>query len=299
MNSPMRLIVISSLLFLNLLVYGTLFNLVLFWKLLPTAPIKLATRKALNRIGEWWIHNNYLISKLNGVRIETVGLDNPEIRPDLSYLMICNHQAFTDIFVLQSIFNRKISLIKFFIKQELIFTPILGLAWWGLDFPFVKRYTRNQIKQNPKLAGKDLKSVEKTCRKYMNMPVVILNFLEGHRRTPERMIQGSRNGSMPFHFLLKPRSAGISVVGTVLRNRLHGVIDVTIVYPRDRSSFKDLLSGKTRKIKVIVKFIPIELVPLEKDVKKAALSRNMHRWAMEQWKIKDSILQSEINGESI
>lgn len=290
----MRIVIIAQLLLFNTLVFGTLFCFLLFFKILPIAPLRIVTRKVLNKIGEWWIHTNYLISKLNGIEFEVSGLDNPEIRLDMSYLMICNHQSFSDIFILQSVFNRKISLIKFFIKQELIYVPILGLAWWGLDFPFVKRHSRDQIRVNPKLAGSDLESVEKTCEKYIKMPVVILNFLEGHRRTPERMLHNSRRGRVSYRYLLKPRSAGISVVGAILQERLHGVLDVTIIYPGDNSSFKDLMAGKIRKIKVVIEFIPIEKVPLEKNTKKAAISRKMQRWAMERWAVKDAILAAEL-----
>jgi 1-acyl-sn-glycerol-3-phosphate acyltransferase len=41
--------------------------------------------------------------------------------------------------VLQRIFHGRIPFLKFFLKQELIWVPVIGLAWWALDFPFMKR----------------------------------------------------------------------------------------------------------------------------------------------------------------
>ncbi len=52
-----------------------------------------------------------------------------------------NHRSWVDILVLQSIFNRRIPFLKFFLKRQLIWVPLLGLAWWALDFPFMRRYS--------------------------------------------------------------------------------------------------------------------------------------------------------------
>ncbi len=55
------------------------------------------------------------------------------------YLVSSNHQSWVDILVLQRIFHGRIPFLKFFLKQELIWVPVIGLAWWALDFPFMKR----------------------------------------------------------------------------------------------------------------------------------------------------------------
>ena len=61
------------------------------------------------------------------------------LRPDSWYLVNCNHRSWVDIFVLQRVLNRRIPLLKFFLKRELIWVPVIGLAWWALDFPFMQR----------------------------------------------------------------------------------------------------------------------------------------------------------------
>jgi len=46
-----------------------------------------------------------------------------------------------DILVLEKVFNRKVPMLKFFIKKELLWTlPVAGWAAWLLDFPFMERY---------------------------------------------------------------------------------------------------------------------------------------------------------------
>src|SRR5665811_97260 len=45
------------------------------------------------------------------------------------YLVFCNHQSGVDILALQHCLNRKAPFGRFFLKQQLIWVPILGVAW--------------------------------------------------------------------------------------------------------------------------------------------------------------------------
>ncbi len=162
------------------------------------------------------------------------------------YLVISNHQSWVDILVLQTILNRKIPMLKFFLKKELIWVPFLGLAWWALDFPFMKRYSKKFLAQNPHLRGKDLESTKKACQKFKHTPVSIMNFVEGTRFNPAK----SRAQKSPFDHLLKPRAGGIAFVLGSMGEYLNKIIDVTIVYPGKVPSFWEFISGKTRRIVV-------------------------------------------------
>ncbi len=48
--------------------------------------------------------------------------------------------SWTDIVVLGHLFRDRLPVPKFFMKHELIYIPLLGLACWGLDMPFMRRY---------------------------------------------------------------------------------------------------------------------------------------------------------------
>jgi 1-acyl-sn-glycerol-3-phosphate acyltransferase len=100
------------------------------------------------------------------------------------YLVLSNHQSWVDILVLQKVLNRRIPMLKFFLKKELIWVPFLGLAWWALDFPFMKRYSKKFLAANPHLKGKDLDRTKKACEKFKHTPVSVMNFVEGTRFTP-------------------------------------------------------------------------------------------------------------------
>src|SRR5579863_10046354 len=87
------------------------------------------------------------------------------------YLVLSNHQSWVDIPVLQRTFNRRIPFLKFFLKQQLKWVPVLGLAWWALDFPFMQRYSKETLEQHPELRGKDKEATRIACERFRDLPV--------------------------------------------------------------------------------------------------------------------------------
>ena len=169
------------------------------------------------------------------------------------YLVMSNHQSWVDILVLQKTLNRKIPMLKFFLKKELIWVPFLGLAWWALDFPFMKRYSKKFLAKKPHLRGKDLESTKKACEKFKHTPTSIMNFVEGTRFTPQKKAAQKTS----FVHLLNPKAGGIAFVLGSMGEYLHKIIDVTIVYPGTPPSLWDFLSGKTQG--VVINFDVIEI----------------------------------------
>lgn len=167
--------------------------------------------------------------------------------------MISNHQSWVDILVLQRIFNRKIPFLKFFLKKELIWVPFLGLCWWALDFPFMRRYTKSFLAKNPHLKGKDLETTRNACEKFQYKPVSVMNFIEGTRITPQKH---ARQKS-PFEKLLKPRAGGIAFVLSAMGHQLHKLVNVTIHYPDGIPTYWDFVCGKVKKIHVEVAVTPV------------------------------------------
>ncbi len=287
----MKLVITYFLFVLNLLWLVPILYPFLLLKILPIRFIRSVADRVLVAIGETWIQNNYRISVIMyGIQFEIKGLDHPEISRDKSYLIVSNHQSWADIYVIQSVLNRKVPFIRFFIKSTLKWVPILGQAWVALDFPFVRRSKKADLIKNPELANRDLQNVREVCKKYKNRPFCILNFVEGHRRTPERMKKIFKKN--PYKFLLRAHSGGISVVATELRDQLHGFLDLTLIYPDDKSNFLDLMKGNVRAIQVVVEFIPITGVPIEENPEYAAMSKKMKRWIDERWQKKDERLAS-------
>jgi 1-acyl-sn-glycerol-3-phosphate acyltransferase len=218
--------------------------------ILPFQPAVVILDKILMGIAGLWIYINSLTTDLFcKIDWDIRGLDKLNARQ--WYLVLSNHQSWVDILVLQKTLRKKIPMLKFFLKKELIWVPFLGLAWWALDFPFMKRYSREFLAQNPHLKGKDLESTRKACQKFKHTPVSIMNFVEGTRYTKEK----AKNSA--FSHLLTPRAGGIAFVLGSMGQYLDHIIDVTIVYPGGVPSFWSFISGKTRKI--IVDFQLLEV----------------------------------------
>ena len=242
--------------------------------------------RILNAIAENWIWVNNQNQKLVGnTRWEVQGIENLE-RSDW-YLVLANHQSWVDILVLQRIFHKKIPFLKFFIKKELLWFPILGQAWWAMDFPFVKRYSKSYLRKKPHLKGKDLEITRKACRKFKKIPISIMNFVEGTRFTTEK----HRSQQSPYDHLLKPKAGGIAFVLDSMADQIHRVLDVTIVYPDGISSFWSLLCGKIKKIKVRVRSLPVGPELLGDYTNDGQFRIELQSWLNNLWEEKNQCME--------
>ena len=204
-------------------------------------------------IATLWIGINSFNSKLFcKIEWDLRGLEKLEKKE--WYLVISNHQSWVDILALQTTLNQRIPMLKFFLKQELIWVPFLGLAWWALDFPFMKRYSKLEIQAKPHLKGKDLESTKKACEKFKHTPVSIINFVEGTRFTPQKKALQRDNN---FTHLLNPKAGGIAFILGSMGEHLNKIIDVTIVYPGKAPTFWEYISGRVNKI--VIDFQVIQL----------------------------------------
>ena len=167
------------------------------------------------------------------------------LRRDTSYLVISNHQSWVDIPALMQGLNRRTPFFKFFLKKELIWVPFLGLAWWALDYPFMKRYSKAFLAKHPELKGQDLKITQAACELFKRQPVTVVNYLEGTRFTPARRAQQKS----PYTYLLKPKAGGVAFVLAAMGEQLDAVLDVTVVYPQANiPGFWELISGQVPKV---------------------------------------------------
>ena len=152
--------------------------------ILPTQPVKktmfrvvsLIYKAAVN-IDTWYLTQ---ILKIN------LNIDAPEelldelSRPGKS-LVICNHQSWFDIFVLQALICRGSPILQFVIKRELLWVPVLGWVCLVLDFP------RMQRKKDPQSRLLDRKTAKQASWNLNDEQGALMLFPEGTR---------SRDGDM-------------------------------------------------------------------------------------------------------
>ena len=251
---------------------------------LPNSQLQAKGKQWAVEIAERWIgNNNAMFDATQATEYEIHGLE--QLNPQQSYLLVANHQSWTDIMVLQKVLNRQIPFFRFFLKQELIWMPIIGVCWWALDFPFMKRYSKEQLAKHPELKGKDKQTTIDRCKKLQGSPVSIMNFLEGTRFTPVKHEQQQS----PYQNLLKPRSAGASYALSVLADSLDTLLNVTIVYPQGHSDYADFLAGRTPKIVVDIQVQPIPRDLREGDYENDAEFRQRFQdWVSAIWTDKDA-----------
>ncbi|MFQ3325160.1 MAG: 1-acyl-sn-glycerol-3-phosphate acyltransferase [Pseudomonadales bacterium] len=241
------------------------------------------------KIAELWIANNStwmrLTQKMNW---DVEGIES--LDKNQWYLVTSNHQSWSDIFILQHLLNRKIPMLKFFLKQELIWVPIIGVAWWALDFPFMKRYSKEFLEKHPEKRGEDFANTKKACKKFEQTPVAVFNFLEGTRFTPEKH---DRQQS-PYNNLLKPKAGGIGFVVGAMGNSISCVLDITISYPNQQApSLGDFMTGQVDKVIVRAKQLEMPASYLGKNYSEDEVFRaEFQQWVSKLWEEKDTELDS-------
>jgi len=245
--------IMSILLIVNTLFWAVpLLGFALLKLISPLRTLRDLFSRAASACGQHWASvNTVLGDALLPTQWEIRGVSTLDRKGQ--YLVCSNHQTWNDIYVLMKAFDRRAPFFKFFIKQELIWVPVLGLCWWGLDYPFMKRYSPAYLAKHPELRGKDFETTRKACERYANVPVTILNFLEGTRFSQTK----HDKQKSPYTHLLKPKAGGFALALGALGENINHLLDVTIVYPGGALGFFDFLSGKVRKVIVEVRQITI------------------------------------------
>lgn len=279
---PIKAAFAGVVLAVNTLVgFSLMMPLALVKLVLPLRAVRSVVDVLLNGIAENWI-------SVNNAWIALVGQRGWQVRGSEGfkrqgwYLVSSNHQSWVDILVLQKVFNRRIPLLKFFIKHELIFVPVIGLAWWALDFPFMRRKGGASARQ-------DLDAARKACEKFRVVPTSVISFLEGTRFTPGKHAQQKS----PYQHLLKPKTGGIAMALETLGDKLETLVDVTIVYPDGVPTFTDLLCGRVRHVIVTVRQVHIpENLHVAEDGTDPQYRQRLQTWINGLWDAKDAELSA-------
>ena len=282
--APLRGAITATLLGLNTLFISlSLVPPALAKLLLPFKPVRRVCDRLMNALASRWVANNnaWIAAVQPAARWDVQGVDGLHARG--WYLVSSNHQSWVDILVLQRIFHGHIPFLKFFLKQELIWVPVIGLAWWALDFPFMKRGKGSGAKQN------DLKTTREACEKFKLIPTTVINFVEGTRFTPAK--QAAQQS--PYRHLLKPKIGGLGIALAAMGEQFEALLDVTIVYPQGTPTFWQLLCGQIDAVTVRVQQREIPATVLGSDpVRDKAYRQRLGQWVDGQWRDKDALIDT-------
>ena len=283
---------VAMLLCLLLVAGVILLPLAILKILIPVTPLRrLLTRLMVWIASVYWIGGNRAIyTVLHGRRS---GYHLPAaLDPRQSWLIISNHQSWADILILFDAFGGRVPFPRFFLKQGLIWVPLVGFLCWALDMPFMKRHSRAAVAANPSLKNQDLETTRRFCEKYRQQPITVVNFVEGTRGSPAKRIARQS----PYQHLLRPKSAGLSFVLNAMGEQFAGMIDVTLVYrPSARPTIWSFLCGEQSEVGLQAQLLPLPAVLLHGDyADDAAFRERFQNWVNQLWAQKDQALAGKI-----
>jgi len=255
----------------------------LFKIVIPVRPFRNLMTRWIMAMGENWVSfNAFVFSAVNKVEWQLTGIEDLDKKH--WYMVFANHQTWVDIVILQTVFNRRIPFLKFFLKQQLIWFPFLGIAFWAMDMPFMRRHSKSYLAKHPEKKGSDLVATRKACQKFRDTPTTVINFLEGTRFSE---IKREKKNS-PFEHLLPPRAGGVAIALSAMGDMFDAVLDVSIVYPDRVPKFWDMMCGKMTKVIVDVVTLPVETWYVGADyANDREFRQRFHRWLTDVWQNKD------------
>lgn len=255
--------------------------------LLPSAKLKAkATKMADKAMWAWATVNMGLLSLSNSVEWDIQGGD--DLKKNGWYLLISNHLSWTDIVVLCSVFKDRIPMPKFFLKQQLLYVPFMGMACWALDMPFMRRYSREYLIRHPEKRGKDLETTRRSCEKFKFHPTTVVNYVEGTRFDAEKRVAVRSC----YQHLLPPKSGGVAYTLAAMGEQFENIIDVTLAYPDNlEKPFRDMLMGKMKRIVVRIRVLPVDENVSGDYFNDKPYKRQFQQWLGNVWQDKDEVLK--------
>lgn len=191
---------------------------------------------------DWIDNNNQGLDKLMPHKDWRVTMPY-DLKKDGKYLLICNHQSWVDTSIIQYISADRLPLTRFFAKHELLYIPIVGQAFYLMDFPMMKRHKKD--------ANRDLLEARRACQLLSDKPFVLLNYLEGTRFNKDK--HTAQNS--PYKHLLKPKAGGFALAIASLGDSIDGILDMTIAYPNGIPSYHDLWCGQVGRLAVDIRHL--------------------------------------------
>lgn len=256
-------------------------------RIVPIEAIRKITTATSNQIGNALVW--FLKVTLGFIHRPKWQIEYPEnISMKKWYLGMSNHSSWADIFILLFVSNYKIPLLKFFIKKELRWIPIIYLIHKTIDMPFLNRHSPTKIQNNPALRTHDFENAKIAAQKFTRYPTTAFSFAEGTRFTNEKR---ALHSSL-FENLLKPK-IGALVTALSGMPMVEELIDFTIIYKTSKRSAWDFACGEMKDVKIIVKCYEIPKSILSIDNDSAVFRTEFRKFIDRIWREKQTLIKDK------
>ncbi|MFT7219682.1 MAG: 1-acyl-sn-glycerol-3-phosphate acyltransferase [Candidatus Azotimanducaceae bacterium] len=182
-------------------------------------------------------------------------------------IIVANHQTWFDIPVLQYAVTQHGPILKFLIKKELIWVPIVGWICWALNFPRLNRGTGDNARE------RDYAAIESASAILAAERGALLIFAEGTRFTQRK----HDNQRSDYSKLLTPRPGGLKIALASV-DADTPIVDLTINYNGGATNFWRCLHGSSPTIDVHLTSYP------------AGEIGDVRLWLEARWSDKDELL---------
>ncbi len=266
------------------------FMVMLLWLITPIPAWRQQITNRLFKIPSLWSETlRWVICLTTRTQWHVTGTE--PLSKKQSYLLIANHQGFLDILVLQKVLDRLVPQLRYFMKKELLWVPIIGQACWIMGYPFMQRHSKTYLKKHPRQRNKDLDTTRKTCERFRGKPVTLINYVEGTRVTAEKQ-QQQRS---PYKHLLKPKASGIAQVVASMAEQIDTILNVTIIYSQPKHISWTFLQGKMKHI-----IVHIEIIKIPADLRgdyqnNRAFRIHFQAWLNRLWEKKEQLISKNIS----
>jgi 1-acyl-sn-glycerol-3-phosphate acyltransferase len=264
------------------------FLVMLVWLITPIPAWRRAIRNFIFKIPSVWSETiRFTMWMTTKTTWEINGLEN--LSKQQSYLLISNHQGFLDILVMQAVLDRYVPQLRYFMKQGLLWMPLIGQACYIMGYPFMKRYSKQYIKKHPEKGNADMETTRKTCERFAKTPITLINYVEGTRFTPEK----ARRKQSPYKNLLKPKAGGISFILSAMESQIDTILNVTVIYSQRKKISWTFLQGRMKSVTVYIE--PIKVPPeLRGNYQQNREFRiYFQNWLNQRWQEKDKLIESQ------
>jgi 1-acyl-sn-glycerol-3-phosphate acyltransferase len=143
--STVKGVISLLLLTLTTLAWGIPLVLLTLVKLItPARRLRRRLLQGLNAVTLIWVGTNLWWMRL-WIR-PNLEIRLPEgLSRDQWWLVLSNHRSWTDIFLLFFALHRRLPMPHFFVKRQLIWIPIVGLAFWAMSHLDVHEVIGGQV----------------------------------------------------------------------------------------------------------------------------------------------------------
>jgi len=283
---------VVTLAFMALVTVCTCIPMMLSRCLRVVVPIK-SLRQTFIKMGDFfgwaWCYCSVLATRMvSNVKWELVGLES--IPSEKSCLIVSNHSSWFDIpAVLKAMMHTKIA-VRFFVKRPILYIPLIGLGAWGIDCPFMRRYSKKYLQDHPERVADDAEETKKACAVFQGRQVFLLNYLEGTRFSKKkRELQGAE-----YKHLLKPKAGGVASALQAMGEQIQAILDFTISYPQGKPSCVGFICGKPFVARVHVRAIAVPDVGSGDYLNDPDSRLKYQNWVNGLWREKDLKMDGDL-----